>query len=219
MMFTQVLRTHWIWTRAVVLTVAAVAFSLPTLIWRLSTIGDEGGRSASAIIAAFGSVGPVIAFFSILAGFLLAAYPWSVENETRHVYPLSLPVPWARYVSMRFGAGAVFLLVPTVTLWLGALLALSFVDIPAALRTYPGTLALRFLLATLFVYSATFALQYVAGKRAPIVALVLLLTVPLVLLGLEVLAYDAISGQLLHLLTDWPSPLAIFSDAWRLIDV
>ncbi len=218
-MFTQVLRTHWIWSRTLVLTLAGLAFTLPTVVWRLATVGNEGGRSAAALIDAFASVGPVMAFAAILAGFLLAAYPWSVENETRHVYPLSLPVTWARYLSLRFGAGMVLLLVPTIALWLGALLALSLVEIPSVLQTYPGTLALRFLLAMLFVYAATFALQYVAGRRAPAVALVLLLALPVTLLGLEILNYEEVTRRLLHVLTEWPGPFAIFSDDWRLLDV
>ena len=218
-MFAQILGTQWAWTRTTVLILAVLTFAFPALLWRFATLAFGEAIGAAGLMASFSTLGGFLAVVAILAAVLTAAQPWSVEHETRHVYALSLPIPWSRYLAMRYGAGALILGLLAVTLWLGALLALAMVDVPAQLQSYPGRLALRFLLAMLLTYSATFALQYIAGKRAPAVVLALLVSALLGFLLMEVLGFGAVSQRLFDGLVNWPGPLAVFFDSWRLIDV
>ncbi len=219
-MFTQVLRTQVKFTRILVAAFAVATFAAPALAWRIGAWGGYPGTpSALAVRAGFDPVGLILMSAACLLGFLLVAVPWNVDGASRHVYPLSLPIPWKRYVSMRFGAGALLLLLPVLSLWLGALVTLALMELPATLRAYPGGLAIRFGLASLLVYAFTFLLQYLAGRRAPVIFLVLLVVVAAV--GVLGAAGGLGRGaeQFFRLLTEWPGPLSIFAAEWRLVDV
>ena len=218
-MFVQILRTHWAWTRTILLGFAVLVFMLPVFIWRLLSRALEGVPSAIVLMEGFSAVGPALAFVAIIGAFAIAAFPWGIDNETRHVYPLSLPIAWSRYVSMRYASGAILLLVPTVALWLGSVFAVAMVDLPAVLNAYPGALAFRFLIAMLLAYSATFAMQYVGGKSAPVAALVVLIAISVPLFTLAALDQDRIIDAVVKFLIEWPGPLAIFAEPWKLIDV
>lgn len=217
-MFAMILRTHWLWTRMLVAGLALIAFLMPAAAFRLSGL-DGVVAGATRLMDGLSILGPMLAFLALFGSFILAVYPWTLDAETKHVYPLSLPVTWPSYVGMRYLAGAITLLLPTVALYLGSRFAISMVELPPLLRAYPGALALRFLLAALIAYSLSFALQYLAGKRATLVALLLVLgtTVLYVLLGLfgPKGAGDAIGTFLF----EWPGPFGVFSQSWVLIDV
>lgn len=218
-MFTQILWTHFKWSRAILAAFAVIAFATPSLAWRIGDAGDYGVPGAVAVMMGFSAVGPILIFAAILLGFLLVAHIWNMDGAAKHVYALSLPIPWKSYVTMRFGAGALSLLVPTAALWLGALLAISLVEVPASLNAYPGTLALRFLLGALLAYALSFLLQYLAGRRAPVVLLTLLVSGVAVPLALSLFGYEALVTSIGRVLTEWPGPLAVFATEWRLIDV
>jgi hypothetical protein len=223
-MFEQILRTNLKWTRVTVATFAVAAFLLPVLAWRFgapSYVVAAGIDPADArfVMAGFEPVGFFVATIAVLGAFILAAQPWNMDAAARHVYPLSLPVPWRRYVAMRYAAGALTLAVPAAALWVGALLALAMVQMPPTLRAYPGALALRFLFASLLAYSATFALQYVFGRRAALVALVALLAIVTVVFGLELSGNGARIDAIGRFLMEWPGPLSLFGNTWRLVDV
>jgi hypothetical protein len=218
-MFAQILRTHWAWTRTLLIGFAVLVFMLPAFIWQFTNIPLEGTPSALVLMEGFSSVGAVVAFVAVLGAFALAAFPWGVDNETRHVYPLSLPITWLRYISMRYAAGALLLIIPAVALWLGSVFALSLVDLPEVLRTYPGMLAVRFLIAMLVAYSGTFALQYLGGRSAPVAALFVLLAVAVPIFILVALGQNDILDAVFKFLVEWPGPFAIFAEPWKLIDV
>lgn len=217
-MFAMVLRTQWNWTRATVIGFAALAFVFPALAWRLASAGS-GGPDSLQVMDGFAALGPMLGFLSLLGPFVLAALPWGIDHETKHVYPLSLPISWTRWVSMRFAAGALTLLVPALALYLGSRLTLSMLELPPLLRGYAGALAFRFLLACLVAYGLTFALQYLAGKRAALVTLVLLLVFSALLMGLAVLGMSDVAESIGRAVFEWPGPLAIFVEPWTLIDV
>lgn len=217
-MYLAIARTQWLWTRGLVGALSLLCFLTPVLAWQLGA-GSEGA-TVDALLNGFSIAGPVVALIAALAGgFVLAVYPWSVDAEGRHVYALSLPIPWTQFLTARFATGALSLLAPTVALWIGGTVATRLVELPPFLRAYPGMLALRFFLAALLAYSASFVLQYVAGRRAVLTALVVLLGVVGGTVALQVLGFGNVVTAVTGFLFKAPGPFAIFSDPWMLIDV
>jgi len=218
-MFGQILFTQLRWTRPLVALMSVLAFLTPAIAWWMGAARVERSASPVAIIAGFDSAGPLLAGIALLGAFVLAAYPWSIDAQSKHVQALSLPIPWSSYVGMRFAAGALTLLVPTLALWLGSLLALSFITIPETLRAYPGSLALRFLAASLLAYAMTFAMQYLAGRRSTITVLGLFAVGGVLWFGIRMTGNQAIVEIVSQWLTDVPGPFAVFAAEWRLLDV
>jgi hypothetical protein len=216
-MFQQILFTQFKWTRTLLLSMAVFTFAVPMLAWNIG--GDNTSLAPLAVINGFSMVGPLLVIAAWTLGFLLAALPWGADSQSRHVYALSLPIPWERYVGLRFSAGALTLLIPTISLLLGSLLVLAMIDLPGSLRAYPITLALRFFLGTLLAYSASFLLQYVAGRRAPMVLLVMLIVGLGSFVAVAVFNRSDIVERVVDLLVQWPGPLSIFASEWKLVDV
>jgi len=218
-MFMQILWTQFRWTRAILAVSAVALFVLPAVAWRTGSLPGYEISAPLAFMSGFRAVGPILMVVSWMLGFVLVAHPWNVDGAGKHVYPLSLPIGWSRYVAMRFGAGALTLLVPTLALWLGSILALALIEIPATLRAYPGALALRFLLGTMLVYALSFLLQYVAGRRAPLALLLILLGGLSGAFVLSILGFNETLTAVGSALTEWPGPLAVFASEWKLLDV
>lgn len=218
-MFGQVLYTQVKWSRTAVAILSVVTFALPAFFWRMMHNGFFQTFSALEVMSGFEAFGAMLVGLSVFSGLLLVAQPWAVDSAARHVYPLSLPLPWRRYVAMRFGAGAMLLAIPAVALWLGCLLVLAIIEIPATLQGYPGTLALRYLLGSLLAYSAVFALQYLSGRRAAHIVLAILVGAVVVTLAAEFSGNTQLLVSVLNRLIHWPGPLAVYGDSWMLIDV
>lgn len=216
-MFAMVFRTQWQWTRLTVGGFALLAFLFPAIAWRVANGVYQRGEIA--VLEGFAALGPMLGFLALFGPFVLASLPWTIDHETRHVYPLSLPITWSRWVSMRFAAGALTLVLPAIALYVGARLVIANLDLNPLLRGYAGPLAIRFLLASLIAYGATFALQYLAGKRAPAVFLALLVSVSLTLGSLALLGYENVAESVAAFFFEWPGPLAVFVEPWTLIDV
>jgi len=217
-MFAMVLRTQWAWTRNAVIGFSALAFVFPALAWRLANVGSRGSDTLQ-VMDGFQTLGPMLGFLALFGPFVLAALPWGIDAETKHVYPLSLPISWSQWVGMRFAAGALTILIPTVALYVGSQLTLRMLELPPLLRGYPGALAFRFLLACLVAYGLTFALQYLAGRRAAAVALVIMLSAAALIMLLFILGMKDIAEAIGTAIFEWPGPLAIFVEPWTLIDV
>lgn len=217
-MFAMILRTQWQWTRPFVAGFAVVAFLMPALAWRMG-MRQGVNDPVTALLNGFDGLGPLLGFLALLGPFVLASYPWTIDAEAKHVYPLSLPLPWRRWVMMRWGAGALTLLIPALALYLGALFVVALVDLPASLRAYPGPLAIRFLVASVVAYAITFTLQYLAGRRAALVALATLGGIGALLTVLWALGVGNVADLVGAALFEWPGPLAVFTEQWTLIDV
>jgi hypothetical protein len=217
-MFAMILRTHWAWTRLLVGAVALLAFLMPAFAWRISK-GYSDSVSVLQLMDGLSVLGPMLGFLALFGSFVLAVYPWTLDAETKHVYPLALPVSWTRYVGMRYASGALTLLVPTLALYIGCRFALSLITLPPMLQAYPGALAVRFLLAALVAYSASFALQYLAGRRAALVALLVVLGFAVALTVLELSGAKALSDAIGVFFFDFPGPFGVFTQSWVLIDV
>lgn len=217
-MFAMILRTQWAWTRVLVALLALIAFLTPVFAWRISG-GNSRAPGAMQLMQGLVLLGPMLGFLALFDSFVLAVYPWTIDAETKHVYPLSLPITWSRYVGMRYFAGALTLLVPALALYVGSRFAVSMITLPPLLQAYPGTLAFRFLLAALVAYSASFALQYLAGRRATIVALLLVLVPTLIFAAAELAGARGFGDAVGRFLFEWPGPFSVFSQPWVLIDV
>lgn len=217
-MLAMMLRTQWRWTRTVVLGIATLALVFPTLARYLAR-GSGSGTALNQVLDGYTVLGPMLGFLALLGPFVLAALPWTIDHETRHVYPLSLPVRWPWWVGTRFAIGAATLLLPALALYVGALATVSTIELPPLLRAYPGALAFRFLLASLVSYAISFALQYLAGRRATQVAVSFLVGVLIVVLAATLLGQGALIERVASYLFVWPGPLSIFVEPWTLIDV
>jgi len=217
-MFGMILRTQWAWTRLTVATISVVAFLMPAIVWRVASEQARGAQ-ANLVVYGFGALGPMLSFVALIGAFLIAAQPWVIDAETQHVYPLSLPITWSRFVAMRFGVGVIFLLLPALGLYLGSLVVLAMIEMPPMLRGYPGALALRFLLASAVAYAGTFALQYLAGRRAAVVALGIMIAIGVAAIATVAIGTPDLVTSFGRFLFVWPGPLAVFSEPWTLIDV
>jgi hypothetical protein len=217
-MFAQVLYTQWKWARTELFLYVLGAFLIPTIIIRVgfSYVDTYSIRSVLG-------VGTLASFFfaalAMLCAFGLAWRPYILDAGLKHVGPLSLPISWGRFVRLRFVAGATLLVIPAVAVWFGGLLATASVTVPPTLHSYPGSLAVRFYLASLVAYAAAFLLQYVAGKHAVRVALILLVIISLAEIMSQMLGYSSIIAGAWNLLTNWPGPFSVFAARWMLIDV
>ena len=120
---------------------------------------------------------------------------------------------------MRFGAGALMLLAPSIALYAGSVIALSFLELPPTLRAYPGALAIRFLSATLVAYALTFAIQYLAGRRAAFVIVGGIAGLAALFFVMSLLGFGGVSGAIMSALFDMPGPFAVFAADWKLLDV
>lgn len=218
-MFGQILYTQVKWTRATVAVLAVVAFAMPAGLWRAARQGYYTNYTAMEVMSGFSFLGPALGVLAFFCGFMMVAQPWAVDGAARHVYPLSLPVSWKRYVAMRFGAGALLLLIPALTLWLGCLLVLSLVPIPETLQAYPTTLAFRFLLGALVSYAVVFAVQYLSGRKAAHLLLGVLVVATTAVILSEVTGNGDLVLLTMNYLFDWPGPFAVFGAEWMLIDV
>jgi hypothetical protein len=217
-MFRQVLYIQWKWARTELFLYVIAAFLIPTIMIRIgfSYIDTYSIRS---VLNTGAYAGIFFCSLAIVCAFGLAWRPYINDASLKHVGPLSLPVSWAKFVQMRFLAGTVLLLVPTVAVWIGGVLATASAPIPPTLHAYPGGIAVRFFLAALIAYSAGFLLQYAGGKHAVRIAIFLFLAVVGVEFVGQVLGYDSIVGSAWNALANWPGPFSIFSARWMLIDV
>lgn len=217
-MFAMILRTQWSWTRAAVAGFALLALFFPALAWRFFT-SSRGDQAVMQIMNGFAALGPMLSFLAVLGPFVLAALPWTVDHEAKHVYALSLPITWARFVWMRFAAGALTLVLPALALYVGCRAVVAMIDLPPLLRAYPAALSLRFLFACLVAYGITFALQYLAGRRAAVVVLASLIGMGVVAVALSIFGLGDAVTAFGSFMFDWPGPLSIFVEPWSLIDV
>jgi hypothetical protein len=215
----QMLKTQWAWSRLGVLGLAVITFAMPSIIWRLMSSGGGGPFAPFALIQGFQTIGAALGLLALAGGAVVAAQPWVVDAEAKHVYALSLPIAWPKFVSLRFGIGVLLMLVPALGLYLGSWFVLLRLDIPEVLNAYPGALALRYFVALTIAYSGTFALQYIFGRRAALVVLVTLISFGVLSVIAAMLGVGAGFSWIGARLFEWPGPLAIFTDSWKLLDV
>lgn len=218
-MFRQILYTQWKWARLPVLVFVLVGFALPLLTAQaFSPSGSQyfGGPFFLSQLQGLGIFYPLLA---AAIGLVLALTAWAADHRGRHVYALSLPIPRWHYTLLRFGAGAVLILLPALALWLSALIATSVTKLPPGLQAYPTMLTVRFALAALIAFGALFAVSAGTSRAAGIVlgllAALVLAQLLADMLELKVQILDAV----LYRIYIWPGPLEVFTGHWMLFDV
>ena len=218
-MFRQILLTQWKWSRLLVLAAAVAAFAIP--VWSVQALGGDigGWRDGQAVLRSMRGYGGLYAMLAGGLGVAIAISSWSLDHRTRHVYALSLPVDRWRFALMRFGGGAVLLLIPALALWISALVATASVDIPPGLEAFPTSIALRFAFAALVSYAIFFACAAGTVRTAgwvlggiTVIVLLLAFAEPL---HLPVIFHDALE----RVLFTWPGMFEVFTGRWMLIDV
>jgi hypothetical protein len=218
--FKQVLFTQWLSARLALAVLSVLAFALPLLsVFYGSDIATTGRGSLGEWLVVTDRVAQVLPFFAVLVGALLGILAWSPDLVGRHVYALTLPVPRAVFVALRFGAGAVLALVPSAALTVGAAVASLAVRLPPGVRSYPVDVAARFTLATLTVYAIIFVLAS-ASRRSQLAIIGTICAA--ILLDLALLAFGAsfsVTATTLTALVTWPGPLSILVGRWALFDV
>lgn len=216
-MFTALLRIQWKWTRGVILLGMIFGFAIPlaSVQWEESRYGMS---SVGSIVARMQAFGIAYALLAAGVGLAVALVAWSADQRGRHVYALSLPVRRAHYAAMRFGAGALFILIPAAGVLVGGLLAIAIAHVPDGLHAYPVSLALRFLLASGVAYALFFAIAASTPKAAGMVLggfgllLVASFLLPAASIDVNLIGRlgDAVFGE--------PGPLSVFTGRWMLFD-
>lgn len=221
-MYRQMLKAQWLSQRLPVMLLAVLGFMLPLLIvtYGGSLENAPTERVAQWLFAAQ-RIGVLIPGLALLVGLLLGMGAWASDHAGKHVYALSLPVPRAMYVLLKFAANATLLAVPVLALGMGALVAVLSVRLPSGIHAYPFQLTVRFALASLVCYAIFFAIS-IATRRAALATLGLIcgvLLADVLVAALDLKNGISVTGWLFYLLTTWPGPLAILVGRWALFDV
>jgi hypothetical protein len=218
-MFRQILYTQWKWSGTGIVAVSIAAFVLPILTVQEAGVPDPTWLDARQLLPAIEYWSWVYPVLALGTGLLAATTAWTHDHRGHHVYALSLPLPRWQYVLLRYSAGLVFLVVPVVLLWVGAMLATTMTVIPPGLHAYPHALALRFALAVLLAYSLLFAISSATTRTAGyVITVVVVLFVLQLLFRLAGSTTDLVSPLFDRLMT-LPGPFQIFGGRWMLIDV
>lgn len=228
-MYEPLLFLHWRQSRIALIPFTVAAFALPLL--SVQGLGLPAGSGHLPLVA-YRTMGllelwlPLYPILAAATGATLALTAWTWDHQLGHVHALSLPVARWQYVLRKMGAGVVLILVPTVALLVGGLLAAASVSLPEGLHAYPVQLALRFLLATLVAYAILFAMAAGTVRTTMIVvtaAIVLLflagtLSEPLGQL-FPALDNPNLAEWIVESLVNAPGPFEVFTGTWSLIDV
>jgi hypothetical protein len=220
-MFKAILKVQWRWTRIWILVAALAAFAIPVAAVRYFDATNFYGNRPSPgyIIRAMQDAGVLYAMLAAGLGLTVAFLAWTNDHKGRHVYALSLPVSRARYALMRFGAGSLFLLVPTVALLIGAIVATAILDLPPGMHAYPLQLTIRFALASFVAFAIFFCIAGASQKAAATLLGVLAAGV-VIAVALNAMGVEAdIIGTATRLIFAEPGVLSIFTGRWMLVDV
>ncbi|HXJ81163.1 MAG TPA: hypothetical protein VMS64_21095 [Candidatus Methylomirabilis sp.] len=221
-MFKQVLKAQWLASRLPVVLLAVLAFALPLLtVTYGGSLENAPTERVSQWLFAAQRIGLLIPGLALLVGLLLGIGVWAPDHSAKHVYALSLPLPRAMYVLLKFGAGAALLAVPVVALGIGSLIAVTSVSLPSGIHAYPLQLTVRFALASLVCYAIFFAIS-ISTRRAALAVLGVIcgvLLADVIVSSLDLQSGMSVTGWLFIVLTTWPGPLAILMGRWALFDV
>lgn len=215
-MFRVIVWAQWKATRALVLLTTVLAFALPLA--ALQAASDLA--RASEFVTVMEQWGAAYALLAAALGLLVALGAWRRDHLGGHAYALSLPLARSRYVLLRFGAGALFLVPTVIGLLLGGLLVAASDAIPAGLHVYAAALALRFAFAALVAYAIFFAIASSTSKTAGyIIAAMGGLVFAQYLIGVVSDGGQDVISPVLNFIFYKPGILSVFAGRWMLVDV
>lgn len=217
-MFRALMAVQWKWTKWPAFLATLVGFAIPIASVQAVSTRDYG-LQAGYIISGMQQFAVTYAVLAATIGLVFATAAWSNDHKGRHIYALSLPVSRAKYAGMRFAAGTIFLVLPTLGVLAGCLIASAIVPIPAGLHTYPIALTLRFLLASGLAFSIFFAIAASTPKTAGLIlgGIAAVFIVAFILSAAEI-KYDLL-GHASSFLFNEPGLLSVFTGRWMLVDV
>ena len=213
-MFKALMAVQWKWTKGAALLASIIGFGIPLA----SMEGTLGYPNAGETVLRMQGFGVAYTVLAGGVGLAFALFAWSPDHRGRHVYALALPVERSKYAAMRFGAGLLFLTLPTLGVLAGSTIAIAVFTIPAGLHAYPISLALRFFLASCVAFAIFFAISASTPKAA---GMVLGVFACLVLMDFLLSAASVdfnLLGHVADFLFTGPGPLAVFTGRWMLID-
>ena len=231
-MFRSIFFLNWRAGRPAVTLLSCAVFIAPILAVQGILLGPDvpvdGAVRARVLLEALESWTVVFPALALATGVLLGTAVWSWDHQEGHVYALTLPVERGRYVLMKMGSGLLLVLIPVALFLAGSWVATAATEIPEGLRAYPGSLALRFTLASALSFGLVFALA--SGSRRSVVRAVAALVVLLVVVSLAGSFSDAgqVPSSSLAQVLDAPaqalihhpwSPVRVFTGSWMLVDV
>jgi hypothetical protein len=216
-MFRAVLMTQWKWNWGIL-----VAFAVAGIMIPLTALVILGGDPVTvtdvrAYLARVQFAGTMYAILAFVSGATLGGNSWCADVRGKYVYAMTLPVPRWHLVLMRFGAGALLLLLVTAAVWLGAVVLTRVVDVPPSLNTYAAALTIRFLLGALLAFAIAFAIQ-IERRFTPLI------------LGAVLLALVGLASATWYGEAEWIPPavkgvfqgegmFGVYGGRWMLIDV
>jgi hypothetical protein len=217
-MFRQTFLVQWKWTRNGLIAMSVLVMIVPALSMRLGA-NDYFNPTPATIISISNISGWVLAALSILTGIVVQDASWRQDVNGKYVYALSMPVRWQELLARRIAGGVILLLIPAFFVWLGGGIAASLLDLPETLHAYPFGVAARFFLASVMAFSVWSVLVRFSRERSSLVVLILLFVAGLIPVVLSLSHWNIDTGAIMRVLTDSPSPLALFFSRWALIDV
>ena len=208
-MLRQMLYVQWRWNRDFLAFFVFAGVAFPLLLYAIVLTEVDimtGGRM----------VGLTQLIFSLLAGTIVAAQGYTMDDRGGHVYALSVPCTRARFLATRSATAFLLLGLPALGVWIGGLIIVAQLDVPPMLQSYAGSLAIRSLLAAWLAHSVVFALRYAAGRRTAHVlgALIAVVTVFVLVPATRETLFSVGNFIMSH-----PGPLGIVFGRWTLIDV
>ena len=228
-MYQPMLYVHWKQVRLGLIPFILGAFALPLLM--VQGLGVTAGMDTTSleayrIVNDFQEWLPLFPSLAAAVGITLALSSWNWDHQQKHVYALSLPLSRWEYSMLKMGAGALLAMLPVAALWMGAHLAVSFLELPAGLHAYPNQLALRFGLATLVAYAVYFSMAAGTIKTTIWVVTGIIAFVFLGNIANDFLANYFEFFQRTNIVLasfEWlfqsPGPIEVFTGNWALIDV
>lgn len=220
-MFKALMKVQWKRTKGAALLATVLGFVIPIAsVQMVSWNGDPRyWNGAVGVVMAMQSFGVWYSLLAAGCGLAFATFAWSQDNAARHVYALSLPIARSKYAAMRFGAGALFLLLPALGVLIGCLIASLIAPIPIGMHAYPLSLTFRFLLAAAVAFAIFFAISAATPRAAAIVLGGIAAVVVIgFMLSLAAVRIDFLSTVITTLFAS-PGILSIFTGRWMLIDV
>lgn len=219
-MFKALMVVQWKWTKWAALLTTLAGFAIPIASVQVVAMRSNSYmQEAGYVVGVMQQFAVVYALLAAAVGLAFAFAAWSNDHKGRHIYALSLPVSRSKYAAMRFAAGAIFLLLPTLGVLVGCLIASIIAPIPAGLHAYPIALALRFLLASGVAFAIFFAIAASTPKAAGLVlgGVASILVIAIILAAADI-QFDLL-GHVSGFLFSEPGLLSVFTGRWMLVDV